>query len=341
MEMVYIVNGNEAGGGGGGSGGGGGASAGYPLVKAVVTDGAVGLQDRSVTRVELKTADAVRVNFPPKNEGVARDFILRLVITADSIPEVTFAVPTGETFSFEEGDEETFACLIGVNIFAFTETDEGLFVVNRKLVSIAQEISFDANGGEVETPIKDYLLGAKYGALPVPTRRGYTFIRWATEDGVEVAATDTVKTSVTRLVAEWEVYIDKFAPAILAEGALVFTTDGNAKWTLADDVDGHDTVARSGSIGDNQFSSLFTSATGAGTLSFSWRISSEANYDKCFLYVDGVQKAVIHGDVAWATASVAVAGNGEHSIEWRYKKDGSVSRGSDCVWLDDVSWRAS
>ena len=341
MEMVYIVNGNESGGGGGGSGGGGGASAGYPLVKAVVTDGAVGLQDRSVTRVELKTADAVRVNFPPKNEGVARDFILRLVITADSIPEVMFAVPTGETFSFEEGDEETFACLIGVNIFAFTETDEGLFVVNRKLVSIAQEISFDANGGEVETPIKDYLLGAKYGALPVPTRRGYTFIRWATEDGVEVAATDTVKTSVTRLVAEWEVYIDKFAPAILAEGALVFTTDGNAKWTLADDIDGHDTVARSGSIGDNQSSSLFTSATGAGTLSFSWRISSEANYDKCFLYVDGVQKAVIHGDVAWATASVAVAGNGGHSIEWRYKKDGSVSRGSDCVWLDDVSWRAS
>ena len=214
-------------------------------------------------------------------------------------------------------------------------------MVNRKLVSIAQEISFDANGGEVETPIKDYLLGAKYGALPVPTRRGYTFIRWATEDGVEVAATDTVKTSVTRLVAEWEVYIDKFAPAILAEGALVFTTDGNAKWTLADDIDGHDTVARSGSIGDNQSSSLFTSATGAGTLSFSWRISSEANYDKCFLYVDGVQKAVIHGDVAWATASVAVAGNGGHSIEWRYKKDGSVSRGSDCVWLDDVSWRAS
>ena len=51
MEMVYLINGNESGGGGGS--GGGGASAGYPLVKAVVTGGAVGLQDRSVTRVEL------------------------------------------------------------------------------------------------------------------------------------------------------------------------------------------------------------------------------------------------------------------------------------------------
>ena len=158
---------------------------------------------------------------------------------------------------------------------------------------------------------------------------------------MEVVATDIVQTSVTRLVAEWEVYIDKFAPVILAEGPLVFTTEGDAKWTLADDVDGHNAVARSGSIGDSQSSSLFTSAAGAGTLLFAWRISSEANYDKCFLYVDGVQKAVIHGEVAWTTASVNVTGDGEHSIEWRYKKDGSVSRGSDCVWLDDVSWRAS
>ena len=152
---------------------------------------------------------------------------------------------------------------------------------------------------------------------------------------------DTVKTSVTRLVAEWEVYADKFAPAILVEGELVFTTDGDAKWTLADDVDGHESTARNGPIGDNQASSLFTTVTGAGTLSFSWKVSSEANYDKCFLYIDGAQKAVIHGEQEWSAVSISVSGGGEHSIEWRYKKDGSVSRGSDCVWLDDVSWRAS
>ena len=119
MELVYLVNGNGSGGGGSGGGGGDGSrSAGYPLVKAVVTDGAVGLQDRSVTRVELKTPDPVRINFPPRTAGVARDFLLRLVITADSVPEVTFAVPTGETFSFEERDDGTFACVTGVNVFA-------------------------------------------------------------------------------------------------------------------------------------------------------------------------------------------------------------------------------
>ena len=342
MEMVYLINGNESGGGGGGSGGGG-ASAGYPLVKAVVTDGAVGLQDRSVTRVELKNSDPVRINFPPKTEGVARDFLLRLVITADSVPEVTFAVPTGETFSFEEGDDETFACLIGVNIFAFTETDDGLFVVNRKLVSIVQEVSFDANGGDVDAPARDYLLGAKYGSLPVPTRRGYTFIRWATEDGVEVVATDTVKTSVTRLVAQWEVYVDKFAPAILEEGEVVFTTDGNAKWTLDDSVGSPEAPsARSGAIGDSQATSLFGTVTGPGVISFKRKVSSESGWDFLRFFADGVEKLSWSGEQDWgdATCNLTALGPGEHVLEWRYVKDGSVSRGSDCAWIDRVQWRA-
>ena len=106
MEMVYLVNGNESGGGGGS--GGGGATAGYPIVKAVVTDGAVGLQDRSVTRVELKTSDPVRINFPPKTEGVARDFLLRLVITADTVPAVTFAVRTALLIHTQPTDNQYF-----------------------------------------------------------------------------------------------------------------------------------------------------------------------------------------------------------------------------------------
>jgi len=341
MELVYLVNGSGSGGGGSGGGGGeGGRSAGYPLVKAVVTDGAVGLQDRSVTRVELKTPDPVRINFPPRTAGVARDFLLRLVITADSVPEVTFAVPTGETFSFEESDDNTFSCAVGVNVFAFTETDDGLFVVNRKVVSIAQTVVFDANGGTVETPAKDYILGAKYGSLPVPARAGYTFLRWVTEDGAEVEATDTAKTSVTRLVAEWETYIDKYAPAIGPDSGLVFVSDGDAQWTLDADSERGE-VARSGAVGDNQRSSLRTSFAGEGTLSFWWRTSSEQGYDKAIILVDGVQRLAFSGEQPWSEHHISVRGAGPHEAEWRYQKDGSVTRGSDCVWLDDVAWEAS
>lgn len=337
MELVYLVNGNES--GGGGSGGGGGATAGYPIVKAVVTDGAVGLQDRSVTRVELKTADAVRINFPPKTEGVARDFLLRLVITSDTVPEVTFAVPTGETFSFEEGDEESFSCLVGVNIFAFTETDDGLFVVNRKLVSIAQEISFDANGGTVDEPKKDYILGVKYGSLPVPVRRGYTFVSWETEDGIEVKQTDTAKTSVTRLVARWEDYVDVFAPAICPGGGVMFTTDGDSKWTVVE-VDGV-ACARSGAIGDSKATSLILQMTGAGSLTFRYKISSEPSYDKLTIFKDRGQTITTSGEQDWREYTLSFTGDGEHTAEFRYTKDMSVSKGSDCVWIADVSWRAS
>lgn len=336
MELVYLVNGGESGGGGGG--GDGTRAAGYPFVKASVTDGAVGIQDRTVTRVELKTANAVRINFPPKTEGIARDFILRLVITADSVPEVTFAVPTGETFSFEEGREESFTCLVGVNIFAFTETEEGLFVVNRKLVSIAQEVAFDANGGKVEVPKRDYLLGTKYGKLPVPEYKGYVFQGWFTEDGVEVTATDTVKTSVTRLVARWEVYVDPYAPAICPGGGVLFTSDGDARWVL-DEVDGA-ACARSGAVGDGQKSSLFATVTGAGTLTFRRRTSSEDGYDMLAILRDGVQMRTASGETEWTNETISVSGSGEHVVEFRYQKDESVSSGGDCAWIGDVAWEA-
>ena len=337
MEMVYLINGGESGGGGGS--GGGGATAGYPIVKAVVTDGAVGLQDRSVTRIELKTADAVRINFPPKTEGVARDFLLRLVITSDTVPEVTFAVPTGETFSFEEGDEESFSCLVGVNIFAFTETDDGLFVVNRKLVSIAQEVTFDANGGTVDEPKKDYILGVKYGSLPVPVRRGYTFVSWETEDGIEVKQTDTAKTSVMRLVARWEDYVDVFAPAICPGGGVMFTTDGDAKWTVVE-VDGV-ACARSGAIGDSKATSLILQMSGAGSLTFRYKISFELSYDKLTIFKDRGQAITTSGEQEWREYTFSFTGDGEHTAEFRYAKDSSVSKGSDCVWVADVRWEAS
>ena len=78
--------------------------------------------------------------------------------------------------------------------------------------------------------------------------------------------------------------------------------------------------------------------TDAGTLSFAWKVSSETNYDRGFLFVDGAQKQVVSGEQPWTQVSIAVPDGGAHLVEWRYMKDGSVSRGSDCLWLDEVRW---
>ena len=338
MELVYLVNGN--GGSGGGSGGGGGsdegAAAGYRLVRAVPTDGAVGLRDRCVTRIEVTDGGApLRIVVPSKTEGVARDFFVRLVVTSDGIPEITFAAPTGEAVSFEGQDGGVLACGWGVNVFAFTETDEGAFLVNRKQVDVSVEVAFDPCGGEIGEASGRYVLGAKYGSLPAPTREGHLFLGWFTEaeGGVAVNGASRCKTGVATLYAHWEEVVDVFAPAICPGGGLSFNTDGDAPWFL-----GADGTARRGAVGDDQSSSLRTSVEGAGRLSFSWRTSSEDGYDRLCLFVDGAEAASVSGETDWADVAADIDGGGRHAVEWRYGKDGSVANGEDCGWLRDVAW---
>lgn len=65
------------------------------------------------------------------------------------------------------------------------------------------KVTFDANGGSVNTSSKDVSYDKAYGALPVPERTGYTFNGW-TLNSVVVDA-NTIVTSVTdhTLIAKW------------------------------------------------------------------------------------------------------------------------------------------
>lgn len=340
MEVLYIPQLDEIGTGGegegGGSGGGGGTAARYRILRRVPEDGTVVLTDRAVTRIDIASdGGSLRLVVPPEAKGTARDFFVRLVITADEIPEVTFAAPSGETISFEDVDDDVFKCETGVNVFAFTETDGGIFIVNRKQIDIDVEVEFDPCGGTLDETKHTFKLGAQYSALPTPTMTGYTFLGWftAAEDGVKVEATDRCKTGVTNLYAHWEVYVDPFVDAICAARNLTFFSEGESPWT----VDG-DGAARSGAIGDNGSTSLTTTVQGAGTLAFRWRTSSEGSYDCLRVRLDGTEASSISGESGWIDFSLPVGGAGSHTVEWAYTKDGSVSNGEDCGWIDDVVW---
>lgn len=264
MDILYIPQLDEIGAGGEGEGGGsgGGTVARYRILRRVPEDGTVVLTDRAVTRVDIATdGGSLRLVVPPEAKGTARDFFVRLVITADEIPEVIFAAPTGETISFEDVDDDVFKCETGVNVFAFTETDAGIFIVNRKMVDIDQEVEFDPCGGTLDKTRQTFKLGAQYSALPKPTMAGYSFLGWFTEaeGGVKVEATDRCKTGVTKLYAHWEAYIDPFVDAICAARNLTFFSEGESPWF----VDG-DGAARSGSIGDDGATTLATTVQGKG-----------------------------------------------------------------------------
>ena len=89
----------------------------------------------------------------------------------------------------------------------------------------------------------------------------------------------------------------------------------------------------------SHYGSTYLTATvkGKGSFSFWWKVSSESGYDYLKYFVNGAQKASISGSQDWALVTIPVTSTGETTIKWTYSKDGSVSRDSDCGWID-ASW---
>ena len=122
--------------------------------------------------------------------------------------------------------------------------------------------------------------------------------------------------------------------------ALSWTSSGDSQWSGQSDItqDGID-AAESGDIGDGQTTSVETTVTGTGVLTFWWKVSSESGYDHLRFYLDGVQvsaAAAISGDVDWTQKTVNIGSSGSHTLRWTYSKDGSVSSGDDTAWIDQV-----
>ena len=119
---------------------------------------------------------------------------------------------------------------------------------------------------------------------------------------------------------------------------LSWTTGGDAPWfaQTAITADGQDAAA-SGTITHDESSWLETTVTGPGTLSFYWRVSSEAGYDFLEFYIDDIRETRISGEVDWQQRTFAI-GVGEHTVRWVYIKDFTVTMGADRGWLDQVRW---
>jgi hypothetical protein len=96
-------------------------------------------------------------------------------------------------------------------------------------------------------------------------------------------------------------------------------------------------TAISGAIENNQTSSMSVTllVSTPGTISFYRKVSSEANYDFLRFYIDGAQQGQWSGNVGWSQVSFPVT-EGTHTFKWTYLKDGSVTLGSDCAWVDYI-----
>ena len=120
---------------------------------------------------------------------------------------------------------------------------------------------------------------------------------------------------------------------------LSFTTSGDADW-FCQDVNSYDGVdaAKSGDISHNQQSSIQTTVSGAGTVSFYWKVSSETGSDYLEFYIDGLLLDQISGSVDWKMLTYTITATGSHTFEWRYVKDATIDSRDDCGWVDQVKW---
>lgn len=97
-------------------------------------------------------------------------------------------------------------------------------------------------------------------------------------------------------------------------------------------------AARSGDINDAEtsFMELEIFVLSDGEISFFRKVSSEANYDYLRFYIDGMLKDGWDGELDWDQVAYSISA-GLHTFTWSFEKDYSVSSGSDCGWIDNIT----
>ena len=114
------------------------------------------------------------------------------------------------------------------------------------------------------------------------------------------------------------------------------TTGGDVSWfgQRATTHDGSD-AAQAGVITHSEKSYMESTVTGPATVSFWWKVSSEAGYDFLHFSMDGVEQKSISGEVGWIQETYVVA-SGSHTLHWEYTKDVSTGSGADTGWVDEL-----
>ena len=118
---------------------------------------------------------------------------------------------------------------------------------------------------------------------------------------------------------------------------------GQSDWYIQDDeVHDGNYAARSGDIGNSQFSEISVeyNVMNPGSISFAAKVSSEQGnsgtiYDYLTFYIDGEQMTLLGGELDWNEYSFMVSA-GQHTFRWVYEKDTAGSSGDDCAWIDRV-----
>ena len=115
---------------------------------------------------------------------------------------------------------------------------------------------------------------------------------------------------------------------------------GDLHWFVTDE-EAHNGIysARSGAIDDDEVTKLFAYADifDDGEISFWFKTSTEYHKDLFGFFIDGQKMDLWSGENDWTFVSYGFEA-GSHVFEWLYDKNGHGVSGSDCVWIDDITF---
>lgn len=165
-------------------------------------------------------------------------------------------------------------------------------------------------------------------------------------EGNSGSSCEITVTGTTNVIAYFiEAYDPIDLSAVFENGELTFETSRSNSWQAVSDssaIVGEQSI-RAGTAEHDQDSTLRTMVNEAGELSFWAKLSSEENYDKLLVSVNGEVKKELSGELPWKQYSVTLEDDGSenYQVDFTYQKDGSVSEGSDTAWLDDIRFESS
>ncbi|MEJ2680480.1 MAG: trypsin-like serine protease [Gammaproteobacteria bacterium] len=117
--------------------------------------------------------------------------------------------------------------------------------------------------------------------------------------------------------------------------AKVFSGDGPVWVSDADAAAQGGSALKSGAIIDGGASVASAVVAGPGTASFSYRVSSEATYDKLLVLHNDELIVDASGEVPYTNVTVNLV-SGENHLTFGYVKDVSDSAGQDAAWVDNL-----
>jgi hypothetical protein len=125
---------------------------------------------------------------------------------------------------------------------------------------------------------------------------------------------------------------------------LGWAQDGDLPWGFTDEEAHTGTYsARSGAIGDDEVTKLYIYADifVDGEISFWFKTSTQYHCDYFAFYIDNKKKDWWSGENDWTNVSYDLTA-GHHCFLWLYDKNRQNQSGSDCAWIDDITFpRAS